>query len=192
MKVKLLSLAAGLAAVASAHAVTVADLAADFSIGSNPNGNWSYGYSTLANAGDFLLYDTNTQVTATYGANTAEGWSSTNSPTGVYPYVAQNVSNWLYGGSVSFTAGTMIMHPGNETSHLFSFFWVRVQLPARLRSASPMPTTSTSVAVASGSTASNRPPRSRHARVRSMREIRSRTDTSSSPAAVSVPAMPTP
>lgn len=113
---------AGLVAVASAQAITIADLAGDFDFANNPGttNNWSYGYSTLANGGDFSLYNSNQAVTNTYGANTAAGWSSTGSPTGVYPYVAKNVTDWTYAGSVNFAGGTVIMHPGNETFHLFS------------------------------------------------------------------------
>lgn len=119
---RFLSSAVALAAFSAAHAVVVTDLAANFDASNNPGltNGWSYGFATMANASDFTLYDDNSIVTATYGAGTASGWSSTASPTGVYPYVAKNDSNWVYGGTVNFTAGTVIMHPGNASTHLFS------------------------------------------------------------------------
>ena len=100
MKTLLSLLAVSVAGAASAY-----DAAADFSLASNPNGVWSYGYSTtLAGA---MTLDT---MTGTLGP--LEAWQGGLASDG-NPSVIKNTSAAPYSpGTPIWAAYQMIMHPG--------------------------------------------------------------------------------
>jgi hypothetical protein len=75
-----------LVVVALPQAALAYDAAADFSTSSNPNGVWSYGWSTTLGSA-FNLDTSNT--TAAYGLTGLGGWLSNQSAEGV-PYILRN------------------------------------------------------------------------------------------------------
>lgn len=96
-----------LGAAAPASAVIITDFATGFSSSSNPNGDWSFGYTNTL-GGSFIL---STQTT-TYGpSNQVTAWS----PAGTFwPTVALNPT----AADVSFGAGNVVtMAPGEGLLH---------------------------------------------------------------------------
>jgi hypothetical protein len=93
------------------YAASAYDAAADFSIGSNPNGVWSYGWSsTLGSA--FTLETSNT--TAAYGQSGLEGWLGTG-PDGVPSVLYNSTANSIsIGGHTNFQPGQLAVNPGTS------------------------------------------------------------------------------
>lgn len=103
--VAILTLMVGDVAVAG----TVYDAAADFSIASNPNGVWSYGYTTTLGGTPTLYTNSSTNVD---GNSNFEGWVS-NQGVGDTPLVVKNTATTEQrGGSVDLLAGELAFHPG--------------------------------------------------------------------------------
>src|SRR5262245_2080650 len=92
------------------------DLRNDFSLSSNPNGAWSYGYTTTIGA--FTAYTSNTTVSSFYqsqvGAAGLAGWSRPLSPP--FPFVAKNFTNQTY--FQTWNPTDVLLHP--RDSNLFS------------------------------------------------------------------------
>jgi len=107
-----------LSLVSIANAV-VYDAATDFSIGSNPNGVWSYGWSSTLTGG----FNLNT-------ASSSVGvidFSSSNIASDGNPQVFKNTSNaTVIAGSVTLFANQMAMHPGPNGEYAV----VRFTVPA--------------------------------------------------------------
>ena len=101
-----------LLASGAAHA-TVYDVASDFSIGSNPNGVWSYGEGT---AGSSFTAFTNKFST---GFNTAQYWQSS-TPVFSVPLVGVS-STTFFTGTVLVPAGVLWIHPGPSSDVLVQF-----------------------------------------------------------------------
>ncbi len=100
--------------VASAAAnAQVFDAAADFSASSNPNGAWSYGYTTSLGSA-LNTYSTSQTPTVTYWTEPALNGSP-------YPNVAHNGTGSTYvnvASSITWATGQLSIHPGpaNEKS----------------------------------------------------------------------------
>jgi hypothetical protein len=107
-----LVLTVGLAIVVSASSALGYDAATEFSINSNPNGVWSYGWSTNLGSA-FQLY---TDTTYTYSNNPTPGfdvWTFTS--TNLYPSLWHNrTTNTITEPSshVTLQAGQLAEHPG--------------------------------------------------------------------------------
>ena len=112
-----LALAAVIAvAVPPAHAGTVYDAAADFSVASNPNGAWSYGYEASLGS-TFQLYDA--VVIDPNGATGIEQWyhpplSGNYTPTVGYNTTSSVVN--LPDTGVYVPAHSLLLHPGPASS----------------------------------------------------------------------------
>lgn len=105
-------LSLGLLNGVASKAGTVYDAAADFSPANNPNGVWSYGWSsTLGSA-----FNLDVAHTSGSGLDFWEGPVSTVSPPGLFPYVGHNgtSSTIIYFGTVQVEAGQLFMHPGPQ------------------------------------------------------------------------------
>lgn len=75
--------------VARPQAALADDAAGDFSVSSNPNGSWRYGWSaTLASAFNLDV----TSTTSEYGVSGLAGWLSNQSGTEGVPYVLKNTT----------------------------------------------------------------------------------------------------
>ena len=99
-KILLTALTASVAGAASAY-----DASAGFSIASNPNGVWSYGYATTLTGA--MTLDTQT---ATFGP--LQAWQGAIASDG-NPSVVKNTSNAVYTlGTVTWLPNQMIQHPG--------------------------------------------------------------------------------
>jgi hypothetical protein len=106
-----LLLAAG-AVAAQANDQTY-DAAADFSLDSNPNGVWSYGYS-LTLTGDFTPYTRSS--TLTFGNPNFSSWRGDLSPFGDgTPLAVQNTADTTQqGAGANLDPGQLALHPGEE------------------------------------------------------------------------------
>jgi hypothetical protein len=90
-----------------------ADATADFSIASNPNGAWSYGYTTTL-GGTFVAYSTGSAVIGFGTSGTLDAWNKNNAPTYV-PWVGKaGAGGWTCCTSVTVAANTITMHPGGS------------------------------------------------------------------------------
>jgi hypothetical protein len=104
----------------SSFAVVVFDAADDYSPTSNPNGVWSYGYSTVANPNTFVAYDTNQYLVA--GVNFWDSSSLTDNPT-----VSKNMTNSAVTWSTAtWQADQLALHPGRNNE----FSIIRFTAPA--------------------------------------------------------------
>ena len=97
-----------LVVVALPHAALADDVAADFSTNSNPNGVWSYGWSTTLGSA-FNLDTSNTA--AAYGLNGLGGWLSNQSAEGV-PYLLRNTTAnpILVAGATTYQPGQLALN----------------------------------------------------------------------------------
>lgn len=96
----------GIALSSSSLAAVVFDAAEDYSATSNPNGAWSYGYSTAANPGVFVTHDTTHYPVA--GVNF---WSS--SSLADNPSVSKNTTNAAVSSSTAiWQPYQLALHPG--------------------------------------------------------------------------------
>lgn len=103
-----LSILLSTALSSSSFAFVVFDAGDDYSPTSNPNGAWSYGYSTVANPGVFVLYDT-TQFLLP-GLSVWDSSALTDNPT---------VSNNMTSSAISLSTATwqpyeLALHPGRN------------------------------------------------------------------------------
>lgn len=114
-----LSLMAALAAAqATVHASTIYDAAADFSIASNPNGAWSYGYLDITGT-TFTPYATSTNAWHSPSATgEIDAWSQFSYDSGAYSVVGKNPTGVVQrenpGGSIFIDPGAAFTHPGNS------------------------------------------------------------------------------
>lgn len=92
------------------HAALAYDAAADYSTSSNPNGVWSYGWSTTL--GSTFNLDTSNTVSA-YGIMGFRGWLSDQSVEGV-PYSLQNNSAnpITIANNTTYQPGQLALNPG--------------------------------------------------------------------------------
>ena len=101
------------AMAALGQAAIAADATTDFSIAnSNPNGEWSYGYTTTLGS-SFSAYSQAGTLTAppTQSGN-LETWSDVAASANV-PWVGKaGAAGWTCCGSVTVAANTLTMHPG--------------------------------------------------------------------------------
>lgn len=96
----------GIVLNSSSHAAVIFDAADDYSATSNPNGAWSYGYSTAANPGVFVTYDTTQYLVA--GVNVWDSSALSDNPT-----VSKNMTNAAVGYStVTWQPYQLALHPG--------------------------------------------------------------------------------
>jgi MYXO-CTERM domain-containing protein len=112
MTVRKLLIAAVVVASMS-QAVWAADATADFSItNGNPNGAWSYGYTTTL-GGSFSAYlQAATATAVSPQSGSFEAWSNL-TPFADVPWVAKaGASGWACCNSVTVAANTLTMHPG--------------------------------------------------------------------------------
>lgn len=101
---------------ANARAGATYDAAGDFSLGSNPNGVWSYGTPGTSLGGAFTPF---TNLAAPAGSQTVNGWVG-NVPMfgGEYPEVIKNFSNMtLTQPNVVFLPDELIEHPAPDGSY---------------------------------------------------------------------------
>jgi hypothetical protein len=91
-----------------AQAGQVYDAAADFSLASNPNGVWSYGYENSLGS-SLILYDM--ANTTWFGNPGLQAW---NSPLGIDPNVVHNSTDMdiMFATSVILPARSLQFHPG--------------------------------------------------------------------------------
>lgn len=83
--------------------------AADFSLASNPNGAWNYGYSTTL-GGTFILYTHST--TTTFGNPNFSSWQGDLAGDGT-PLVVKNLAaTTQQGGGANLLPGELALHPG--------------------------------------------------------------------------------
>jgi hypothetical protein len=111
--VVMLTLLLAASAVAAQADDQTYDAAGDFSLDSNPNGVWSYGYS-LTLTGDFTLY---TQSgTVTFGNPNFSSWRGDLSPAGDgTPLAVQNTADTTQQGrGANLDPGQLALHPGEE------------------------------------------------------------------------------
>jgi hypothetical protein len=108
-------LALSLLAGETARAGTIYDAAADFSPTNNPDGVWSYGWSTTLGS----TFNLDVSSTTSDGLNFWEGSISTGSPPGLFPDVIHNgTSNTItYTGTVQYLPGQLAMHPGPQDQY---------------------------------------------------------------------------
>ena len=100
----------GLAVVAMPGAASAYDVAGDFSLGSNPNGAWSYGWSTTIGSA-FNLDPTNT--TSAYGQNGLLAWFDVPEDFGSESVVYNSTASPLFiGGHTTFQPGQLALNPG--------------------------------------------------------------------------------
>ncbi len=113
----------------AANAAVIADLGADFSLTSNPNGNWRYGSATSP-GGTLTLFDS----TFLIGPGDAIGHHA---PTGeTFPFVAAN----LTGSSVTVTGTSTVIyapyaaafHPGEDGRYAVARLTVPTTVTAEL------------------------------------------------------------
>jgi hypothetical protein len=107
---------AALLLTGAAQATTITyDATTDFSVASNPNGVWTYGYLNVA-GGSFTNYASST--TSWHGNGNLDAWSQFTYDSGSYSVVGKNVSGSIQfesvGGSISIDPGTLFLHPGNS------------------------------------------------------------------------------
>lgn len=90
------------------RAGVIYDAAADFSLAGNPNGAWSYGYSTTL-GGTLILYTVSS--TTTYRHNNYSSWRGTD--LGDTPTVVKNVATTpIPGEHPNLFPGELAFHPG--------------------------------------------------------------------------------
>lgn len=98
----------------------VYDAAADFSIASNPNSTWSYGYSDTL-GGTFTLYTTSA---ATFLTNSNfDAWFATGAQTTVdmHPFVAKNRAATIeQGAGLRLPPGGLGLHSGPDSTNEYS------------------------------------------------------------------------
>jgi hypothetical protein len=101
-----------LVVVALPSTASVYDAAADFSIGSNPNGAWSYGWSsTLGSA--FVLSSSNTTVA--YGLSGLSGWFADQTHTHEPAVVYNGTANPIFQPSdTTIQPGQLALAPGGS------------------------------------------------------------------------------
>jgi hypothetical protein len=95
---------------ASAAASTIYDAAADFSFAANPNGVWSYGWSTTL-SGPFTL-DVDQRATFDGGLQQWMGSSNGNAPDFGHASVFYNPSAVPLGNGYAVAPGDLAFHPG--------------------------------------------------------------------------------
>lgn len=105
---------------AEASSATTYDAAADFSIGSNPIGVWSYGYSGTV-GGSFTLY-TNSGNTVLGNPPDFTAWFATNSETTVNetPFAARNEAATTPTSGFVMPPGGLGLHPGPDANNEYS------------------------------------------------------------------------
>jgi hypothetical protein len=116
----------------ASKAGTIYDAAADFSSTNNPNGVWTYGWSsTLGSAFNLDVSRINDS-----GIDFWEGAISTGSPPGQFPYVSHNgtSSTITYGGTVLYNPGQLGMHPGPQGQYSVIRFTAPAAGPYQLAS----------------------------------------------------------
>ena len=115
--VTLVALAALLAGSGVSRASVTYDPTTSFSIASNPNGVWSYGYLNSSGS-DFTAY---TESTNAWHSPTATGeldaWSQFQYDSNSYSVVGKNPTGTTQmenpAGSISIDPGLLFLHPGN-------------------------------------------------------------------------------
>lgn len=96
----------GIALSSSSLAAVIFDAAGDYSTTTNPNGAWSYGYSTAANPSAFVAYDTTQYLVA--GLNVWDSSALTDNPT-----VSKNMTNTaLNYSTATWQPYQLSLHPG--------------------------------------------------------------------------------
>jgi hypothetical protein len=101
-------------AVPQVQAGVVYDAAADFSPTNNPNGVWSYGWSSTLGS----PFNLDVSSTTVDGLNFWEGPVSGVPPV-TYPYISHNGtgSTIIYGGTVQMLPGQLAFHPGPQDQY---------------------------------------------------------------------------
>lgn len=102
------------------NAAPVYDAAADFSIGSNPSGVWSYGYS--ATVGGTFVLDT-LSATSMFGNSNFDAWLPTNAETSSpnHPFEARNTAATIeQGAGLRLPPGGLGLHPGPDANNEYS------------------------------------------------------------------------
>lgn len=96
------------AVAALPYAASAYDAAADFSIGSNPNGVWSYGWSV--SLGSTFNLDT-ASTNAQYGLSGLNGWLGNQTPEGI-PYILRNTTAnpILVAGATTYQPGQLALN----------------------------------------------------------------------------------
>ena len=96
----------GIALSSSSLAAVIFDAADDYSTTTNPNGAWSYGYSTAGSPGTFVAYDTTQYLVA--GVNAWDSSLLTDNPT-----VSKNTTNAAVNYSTAiWQPNQLALHPG--------------------------------------------------------------------------------
>lgn len=102
-----------LAAIASPSTASAYSAAGDFSVSSNPNGVWSYGYSSTLGSAP-VLYSSNT---TSYGSIGIDGWlsgiDSDGSPYLLYNNTAKTVTN----ANSVYQPGTLVLQSGQGNQY---------------------------------------------------------------------------
>jgi hypothetical protein len=101
-------------AVPQVQAGVVYDAAADFSPTNNPNGVWSYGWSSTLGS----PFNLDVSSTTVDGLNFWEG-PVPGVPYVTYPYICHNGtgSTLIYGGAVQMLPGQLAFHPGPQDQY---------------------------------------------------------------------------
>ena len=105
-------LAVALPGVASAY-----DVGADFSTASNPNGVWSYGWSTTLGAA-FNLDTSNT--TSAYGQSGLGGWFSSQTAEGNPDALHNSTASPITIGSTTYQPGQLTLNPNDKNASEYS------------------------------------------------------------------------
>ncbi len=99
---------------AQASASIVYDAATDFSLGGNPNGTWSYGYSATL-GGPFNTFVSS--FSSLFGNANFDGWS----PPVLHPFVASNeAATTQQGSGLLLPPGELGLHPGPDADNNFA------------------------------------------------------------------------
>ena len=121
------ALLAVVASVGLSGAAKAADLFADFSATSNPNGAWTYGYATSP-GGSFSAYTVSVPDTLDGSHVGMQGWKPSGSP---LPILGINVSGSLIDdGNVSLPTGVVLMHGGGYDTAASEVRWAAAQAGA--------------------------------------------------------------
>jgi len=96
-----------LAAFALPNTASASSAAGDFSISSNPNGVWSYGYSTTLGSA-LILYTSNT---TSYSGLGVDGWLA---PEGIPYLLYNNTSNTVKNANSTYQPGQLILQSGYD------------------------------------------------------------------------------
>jgi len=108
MRLTIAAAIAALACAGAAHANPIYDAVTDFSLASNPNGAWSYGYGV--GGASFTAYDSTTTTCA--GITGLSCWYSSAENASNLPAVGINTTGQtLVSGTVDIPTDVLFMHP---------------------------------------------------------------------------------